>query len=813
MASIGKEITEEDRGNIAMLARTKTWRWLAVLCCCCCVQMGATWRVSAQTAADGRGAFLLGTSSTGDSYHPVGVALSTLVKLKLLPESGIDLTAINTAGSRQNIDLVRQGDVQFAIVSALAAHDARTGSGYFDRIGPDDKLRAVAALWQSVDHLLVLDDAVTSGTVTDFLDLAGRPVSLGREDTNTLLQNRELMAALGTDVDSAFDLADFEPGESVDALTAGRINGMGASGSLPLPVIADAYEKLEGRAALLDINDEQLSQIDGGRGLWQRVVIPSGTYPGQSRDIFTIGVPNILVVHEDVGDDIVYQITSTLFEELDYLHGLHESTRNISLDGAVAGLPLPIHAGAQRYFEERNIELPLPPIQLDPNLLTGYDTVEQARESANQGIVSMFAGTAGDTATQIAAELASVLDIGRQNIRLLVTNGGGMGRNLTDLLYLRGVDTALVRADLMNYAQSQDVYPPFDGAVNYITEMFSEEVHLLVRSDIAELSDLTGKRINLGAPGTGADVTASIILSELGVRAEPTRFESQLAIKKLTAGEIDGAFFVGGEPMPLLRQIDRNSGLKLIAVPAVDYFDSYRAAEIESNAYPNLMRADEVLSTIAVRTALLTYSWRAGSARYQALGNMTNALFDSLLTLQDGDYHEKWREVDPTATFLDWRRFEPANDWIDDNQGTARRIAAEGRARLEQRRVTSSDPTPATPLPIETEVNGIFVQQEEIDDLIEDSVSPPDTPSEAINEPNSSSTQPLSRQTPEATASVPEPAAAAQPAPLIEPAISGESANGAATDNGSNEETGAGAIVPRPAISNVPSIGIKAPTF
>ncbi len=793
-----------------MLARTKTWRWLAVVCCCCCVQMGASWRASAQTAADGRGAFLLGTSSTGDSYHPVGVALSTLVKLKLLPEYGIDLTAVNTAGSRQNVDLVRQGDVQFAIVSALAAHDARTGSEYFERFGPDENLRAVATLWLSVDHLLVRDEAVTSGTVADFLELTGRSVSLGREDTNTLLENRKLISALGADVDQAFEIADLGPEESVEALASGQIDGMGASGSLPLSVVTEAYESLGGQATLLDVNDEQLSRIDSGRDLWQRVVIPSGTYPGQDRDIFTIGVPNILVVHEDVGDDIVYQITKTIFEELDYLHGLHESTKEISLDRAVEGLPLPIHAGAQRYFEERGVELPLPPIQLDPNLLASYGSVEQARDAANQGVISMFAGTEGDTATLIAAELASVLDVDRQNVRLLVTNGGGMGQNLTDLLYLRGVDTALVRADLMNYAQSQDAYPPFDNAINYITEMFPEEVHLLVQSDITELSDLTGKRINIGASGMGADVTASVILSELGLRAELTRFDTRLAIEKLKQGEIDGAFFVGGEPMPLLRQIDGNSGLKLIAVPPVDYFDSYRAAEIRGSAYPNLMRPDDVVPTIAVRTALLTYSWRPGSSRYQALGDMTTALFDSLLTLQASDYHAKWREVDPTVPFMNWRRFEPAARWIDDNEGTARRIALEGRARLEQSALVSTNSTITEPLTIETEVDGVFVEEEAINSLIEDAASSREDPSQATGDDNSISA------TAEPTAEPAEvsPSPTPQAAPVIEPASSDETTGGA-SGGGLNGEgaSSPNAIVPRPAISEAPSIGVKAPTF
>ena len=307
-----------------------------------------------------------------------------------------------------------------------------------------------------------------------------------------------------------------------------------------------------------------------------------------------------------------------------------------------------------------------------------------AREAANLGVVSMFAGTEGDTSTQVAAELASVLDDGENGVRLLATNGGGIGRNLTDLLYLRGVDTALVRADLLNYARDQQVYPTFESQVNYISEMFPEEVHLLVRSDIDDIKDLTGKKVNLGAADTGANVTGSIILSKLGIRAESTFLEPRMAIEKLEQGEIAGTFLVGGKPMPLLRQIDENSGLKLIAIPTIDYFDSYVATEIPGYDYPNLMQPDDAISTVAARTALLTYAWRPRSSRYEALGDLSTALFESLLTLHNDGYHPKWREVDPTAEFAGWQRFRPASNWVDNNQGTARRIASEGRLRLDE---------------------------------------------------------------------------------------------------------------------------------
>ncbi len=775
-----------------MRARGASWRCLSVAICLCCLQIGAAWRVAAQDAADVETSFLLGTASTGGTYHPVGVALSTLVKLKLLPNFDVDLTAINTDGSQQNIDLMRQNDIQFAIVSALAGYDARTGTGQFADVEPSDNLRAITTLWLGTDHLLVRDDAFESGTIEDFLGLRGRSVSLGRQNSGTLLGNRTLMSALGVDIDNDFQLQELGYGESADALATGQIDGMGVSGGVPIGAVQDVFEQLGDKVNVLEISDEQLARIDGGRRLWQRVVIPNGTYPGQDRDIFTIGMPNILAVRADVSDDVVYQITKTIFEELEYLHGLHSTTRQISLANAANSLPLPVHDGAARYFEEKGIELPLPPVELAPDLLASYQNVEQARAATNQGVITMFAGTEGDTSTRIAAELAASLSSVESGIRLLSTNGGGIGRNLTDLLYLKGVDTALVRADTLNYAQDQAVYPTVQNQVNYISEMFSEEVHLLVDSDSTDLADLDGQRINLGAPGSGSDITGSIILYKLGLSAEPTFFDPRTAIEKLKQGDIQGAFFVGGKPMPLLQQIEDDSGLKLLSLPEVDYLDSYRPAEISGYDYPNLMGPGDVVPTIAARTALLTYAWRPNSARYEALSTLSNALFENLLALQEPGYHPKWREVDPTAEFGSWRRFEPASRWIDDNQGTARRIAGEGRLRLQQQNAERAGAGGGQPLLIENEGDATF------------------NPDVALELP-----APVAEAVPAIdAAAVPTEQPTVSAAPVLERSSVDEPGKEAKPRAGAvfNDPTVTPFSKPR-GLSNVPTTGVKSPTF
>ncbi len=650
------------------------------------VQTFASWHVSAQTAETRQQSYLLSTGSTEGTYHPVGVALSTLIKLKLLPSINVDLTAINTGGSYENVDLVRQDEAQFAILSAISAYEAQQGIGRFSDFGPDEELRAITALWRSADHMVVRRDSVQSGTIDDFVQLRGKRMSMGRQNSGTLIENRALMAPLGIDIDTDFDLVELGFEESADAMINGEIDGMALTGGLPIGAVQKVFDALGDDAVVLEFNDEQLAYIDQGRRVWSRTVIPAQTYTAQDRDIFTIGTPNILAVRADIDDEVVYQITKTIFENLEYLHGLHEAMAQIDFDTAISNLPLPIHEGALRYFQEKGVELPAPPVEVDPNLLSRFDNTNQARQEANQGVLSMFAGADGDTSARVAAELSATLNVADDGFRVLPTFGGGSSQNLTDLLYLKGVDSALMRTDVIAYALEHDVYPSLQDQIAYITELFPEEVHLIAREEISNIRGLQGKKVNVGPPGSGGDITASIILSQLNVPVQATNFEPYEALAKLKNGEISGAFFVGGKPMPLLKEIEDDSGLRLITIPFVQYADSYRSTAIEPGDYPNLWSTDakEDISTIAVRTGLFTYSWRSDSPRYEALARFSDVFFDHLSELHKDSRHPKWRQVDPTSEIVGLNRFDPARIWVENNFDAAQRIALEGRYLLEQ---------------------------------------------------------------------------------------------------------------------------------
>ncbi len=84
-------------------------------------------------------------------------------------------------------------------------------------------------------------------------------------------------------------------------------------------------------------------------------VIPAGTYQGQDEDVPTAAIGNILVTHEGVSEETAYQMTKLLFENLDRMVASHSAAKDITLEGAITGLPIPLHPGAERYYRERGL--------------------------------------------------------------------------------------------------------------------------------------------------------------------------------------------------------------------------------------------------------------------------------------------------------------------------------------------------------------------------------------------------------------------------------------------------------------------------
>lgn len=300
--------------------------------------------------------YVLNTASTGGTYHPVGTAISTLTKVKLLPKEKFSLTAVNSAGSGANVQALGSGTADFAILQGLFGAYAKTGTGPVSE--PQSNLRSVSMLWQNVEHFVIPTELVKTGTMEDLVALKGQAAGMGRQSSGTIGSNRVLLAGLGLNMDEDFELMYGGYGPTASALANGQIVAAGLPAGPPVGAVTQLLAANSGKFTILNVTADELAKMDDGRNLWVPYTVPAGTYPGQTSDIQTIGQPNFLAVNDTVDENHVYMLTKTMYENLAFLQAIHPATNAMSLEKALAGLPVPLHPGAQRYYEEMGLAIP-----------------------------------------------------------------------------------------------------------------------------------------------------------------------------------------------------------------------------------------------------------------------------------------------------------------------------------------------------------------------------------------------------------------------------------------------------------------------
>jgi TRAP transporter TAXI family solute receptor len=302
--------------------------------------------------------YILATATIGGTYYPVGVALATMVKLRLQGSRGIDMSAISSAGSGENIRLMRENQAQFSILQGLFGIYARDGSGPIQQQGPQANIRSICTLWGNTEHFLQRATLAPTGTIADLAQLRGRRFAIGARNSGTEFSNRFIFANLGINPDAHFEVTFQGFGPSAEALLAGQIDGTNPGGGVPVPAVTQVFARAASDFKLLEFTAEQARQADGGQGLYVPRVIPANSYPNQQRPLNVVTQPNFLAVNANVSEADVYDVTKAIFENLPFLNAIHAATREINLQEALNGIVNPVHPGAARYYAERGVTIP-----------------------------------------------------------------------------------------------------------------------------------------------------------------------------------------------------------------------------------------------------------------------------------------------------------------------------------------------------------------------------------------------------------------------------------------------------------------------
>lgn len=295
-----------------------------------------------------------------------------------------------------------------------------------------------------------------------------------------------------------------------------------------------------------------------------------------------------------------------------------------------------------------------------PSAAANGEGVKAAR--VNNWTVGIAAGLLEGSFIRFAAELAKAFDDG-DNLRILPVVTYGAVENISDLLYLRGVDLAITHADVFDLYKKSGEAKNVEQRVNYISQMHNTEFYVLARAEINKIQDLAGKKVGFHAQGSGPSVTGPMVFERLGVQVEPVFINHTLAIEKMKTGEISAIFQLGAKPNDLLAKLKPEPGLHFIPLEWSQKFsDYYLPTTLTHDDYPNLIKAGETIDTLAVPVVLAVYNWPRNSDRFRRIERFVHYYFERFDKLKQPSFHPKWQEINLAARVPGWVRYPVAEE-------------------------------------------------------------------------------------------------------------------------------------------------------
>lgn len=285
------------------------------------------------------------TGGTSGVYYPLGVALSKIYGEKV-PNTRPTVQA--TKASVENLQLLQQGkgEIAFTLGDSLAA--AWNGDEEAGFRTPLKKLRGITAIYPNYIQIVASKD---SGIKT-LADLKGKRLSVGAPKSGTELNARAILAAAGMSYKDLSKIEYLPFAESVELMKNRQLDATLQSAGLGVASLRDLATSVE-----ITVVEVPAAVVDKAGPPFVKATIPSNTYTGQTAPVQAAAALNYLVTHEGMKEETVYQMTKAVYESLPDLVAAHAAARAIKLEGALDGMPLPLHPGAARYFKEKGLKV------------------------------------------------------------------------------------------------------------------------------------------------------------------------------------------------------------------------------------------------------------------------------------------------------------------------------------------------------------------------------------------------------------------------------------------------------------------------
>ena len=284
----------------------------------------------------------IGTGGTAGTYYPIGGAMAEILNENI---EGMNASAQSTGASVANINMLKDGEVDLAIVQNDITYYAVNGTEMF-KDNKVDNIKGIAALYPETCQFVTLD----SSGIKKISDLKGKRVAVGAAGSGAEANARQILAAYGITYDD-IQVQYLSFGEGASALKDGNVDAAFLTAGYPTASVQDISS--QNKIRLLPVDKDKAEALIAKYPFYTKTTIPAGTYTGFDETVDSVSVMSMLVAGEKVNDKLGYDIAKALFTHLDRLAASHAVGKLISVENAQKGMSIDMNAGAKKFFDEQ----------------------------------------------------------------------------------------------------------------------------------------------------------------------------------------------------------------------------------------------------------------------------------------------------------------------------------------------------------------------------------------------------------------------------------------------------------------------------
>ncbi len=288
-------------------------------------------------------------------------------------------------------------------------------------------------------------------------------------------------------------------------------------------------------------------------------------------------------------------------------------------------------------------------------LSTGVRSEDLRSLKLNQSTVGLLASQ--PSLSEDVLEMANAMDH-TDGLRVLPIIGRGSLQSINDLLFLRGVDVALLSSDSLTYVKQNNLYKDETGKLAYLAKLANLNVIILARKEIGVIEDLPGMRIATGPANSDEFVAAELVFGALGTNYERVPTTGKNSLAALLDGRIDAAVFTGSDSYAVLNSVKTSSGLHILSLSLPESLaEVYSPAILSHEDFPNFIAEGTAIETIASALILAVFDWPDRTERFYKLRKFNKALLSTYLASRNEEQSTNF-----SAAVPGWKQYLTARD-------------------------------------------------------------------------------------------------------------------------------------------------------